>query len=410
MLLQDEHIRLLLSGLDSLRVAVVIIDAQETLLYCNQHYKYVYRQSEDPANFLGQSLESLLRHHMAHAEILQPPPEEWLAARMAYQRSGTRYIFEEQLEDGRWIQIRARPVPGQLGTILLLTDASETKSTQATILEQGTRLADAIAELSEKERCLSIMTQDLDIARTDARKAAGARNLFFHNMNHQLRTPLNAIIGFADMMRSEMLGPIGKSRYKEYADDIFQSGSNLLSVINQILDYAQVGSAAYGLNRNLHPVHALIDTCVNNVSEAAAHADIGLDVVGDLEALPHVHVDAIAASQAITNLLLQAIAASPRGGSVYLSVWAENGHVMFAVKDSGHGISDIEIRQLDAMGADEAMKTLRSHAHEGIALPLSKALVGMHGGHFHVESNETAGTTVTFSFPHPEMQAEAIPA
>lgn len=172
------------------------------------------------------------------------------------------------------------------------------------------------------------------------------------------------------------------NRFRDHEDDLFSS-------------------APYNLKRVQHPVHLLIDACVHNVADMAAHADIGLDVAGDLEALPNVHVDAIAAEHALTNLLRQAITVAPRGGSVGLSVWSADGHVMFAIRHAGQGISETGIRQLDAMDANEAMESLRTQPHEGIALPLSKALVGMHGGHFHIESNEQAGTTVTFSFPCP---------
>ena len=404
--LQDEHIRLLLDGLDALRVGVVIVDAGETLIYCNQHYKYIYRASGDPADFLGQPIENLLRLHREKNEIAEPHPDEWITRRMEHHRSGARFPFDEKLNDGRWIQVRARPLPNRDGTIFLLTDASETKTQQEKISLNESRITNTICEverknqeLEEKRKNIIEMSEDLHLAKQEAQRATGARNIFFHNMNHQLRTPLNAIIGFADMMRAEMLGPLGKDRYREYADDIFQSGSYLLSLINQILDYAQVGSSAYRLNLAIHPVHKLINTCVRGVAETAAHADIGIEVMGDLEALPHVHVDEIAAGQVVVNLLLQAIRSSPRGGTIALSVWAEDNHVMFSICDRGKGMSETEIRQLDIMPADEALAGIKDHADIEISLPLSKALVGMHGGHFRIHSDQGCGTTVTFSFP-----------
>ncbi len=178
-----------------------------------------------------------------------------------------------------------------------------------------------------------------------------------------------------------MQGNMKRPHFRAYEEDIF---------------FGMIQNS--GLARDLHPVHQLVNQCLQQVADAAAHSDIGVDIAGDLEALPPVHVDVTAARHAMCHLLTQAISASPRGSSVRLSVWPENGHVMFAIADSGAGLHPSAIHQLDAMGADEAMP--HAVGPHGIALPVSKTLIGMHGGHFRVESAKDAGTTVTFSFPH----------
>jgi two-component system cell cycle sensor histidine kinase PleC len=91
------------------------------------------------------------------------------------------------------------------------------------------------------------MSRELEEARDDAmskRAEAEAANAsktsFLANMSHELRTPLNAILGFSEIIARECLGPVGSPRYKEYAGDIHNSGSHLLSLINDLLDVAKI--------------------------------------------------------------------------------------------------------------------------------------------------------------------------
>ena len=85
-------------------------------------------------------------------------------------------------------------------------------------------------------------------AKEQAELASRAKSEFLANMSHDLRTPLNAIIGFSDMMKSEVLGPIGVPKYREYVDAISESGDHLLSMINGILDLSKIESSSVSLD------------------------------------------------------------------------------------------------------------------------------------------------------------------
>ncbi|MFX7010022.1 histidine kinase dimerization/phospho-acceptor domain-containing protein, partial [Acinetobacter baumannii] len=88
---------------------------------------------------------------------------------------------------------------------------------------------------------------ELENALQHAEEANQSKSRFLANMSHELRTPLNAIIGFSEVMKGEILGPIGSDRYREYATDIHRSARHLLSIINDIIDMARIEAGRYDI-------------------------------------------------------------------------------------------------------------------------------------------------------------------
>ncbi len=87
---------------------------------------------------------------------------------------------------------------------------------------------------AEEEAMLAIMRE--------AEIANRTKSEFLANKSHELRKPLNAIIGFSEIIKDETFGPVGSTKYRDYADDINQSGQHLLSLINDILDLSKIES------------------------------------------------------------------------------------------------------------------------------------------------------------------------
>src|SRR3546814_13875127 len=90
--------------------------------------------------------------------------------------------------------------------------------------------------------------RQLRIAKEEAELANRAKSDFLANVSHELRTPLNAIIGFSEIIKDQLFGPMSNPRYREYAIDIHDSGTPLLSLINDILDLSKIEAGQFELN------------------------------------------------------------------------------------------------------------------------------------------------------------------
>ena len=104
---------------------------------------------------------------------------------------------------------------------------------------EAQRMREHIAELETTQQALKQTSDDLSVALEAAQAASASKSAFLASMSHELRTPLNAVLGFSEAMQQELFGPLGSPRYKEYLSNIHNSGSHLLSLINDILDIAR---------------------------------------------------------------------------------------------------------------------------------------------------------------------------
>jgi signal transduction histidine kinase len=238
----------------------------------------------------------------------------------------------------------------------------------------------------------------LEAAKEDAEAANRSKSQFLANMSHELRTPLNAIIGFSDIIRDAMMGPVS-ARYKDYAQDIFSSGQHLLSLINEVLDLSKIEVGRFELQEDTVDVAQVIAGCNRLMRPHASEANINLVCKMSAE-LPFVRADERRLKQIVLNLLSNALKFTPSGGGVTVSAGAQSGgEIVIAVSDTGIGMrpEDVPIalepfRQLDA-GVN------RRYAGSGLGLPLAQRLVQMHGGELTIETGLGTGTTVSFTLP-----------
>ncbi len=233
----------------------------------------------------------------------------------------------------------------------------------------------------------------------EAEAASRAKTEFLANMSHELRTPLNAIIGFSEIIKRELLGPLGVDRYRFYAQDIFDSGHHLLEVINDILDISKVEAGEFELHEDATSLPDLVSNSMRLVRERAETA--GLELVVDLAPdVPRLFVDPRLIKQGLINLLTNAIKFTPDPGRVIVrAANTSDGSVLLSVTDTGIGIEEEQIpRILQAFGQIESAFS-RSHEGTGLGLPLTKSFIEAHGGSMEVKSAPGEGTTVTLRFP-----------
>jgi signal transduction histidine kinase len=212
-----------------------------------------------------------------------------------------------------------------------------------------------------------------------------------------LRTPLNAILGFSEVIKSQMFGPLS-GRYRSYAADIFNSGNHLLELINEILDLSKLEAGKVELQEEDVNLGATLEGCMQLVEPQARKTQIRLSASFD-DDISLVRVDPRRFRQIVINLLSNAVKFTPDGGEVSVSTFRNNGDLVLTITDTGIGMSPEEIPHAMASFGQVDSKISRKHEGTGLGLPLAKHLVELHGGILTLESEVNVGTTVTFTLP-----------
>ena len=225
--------------------------------------------------------------------------------------------------------------------------------------------------------------------------------------SHELRTPLNAILGFSEILSSEMFGPLGHDRYKEYARIIHDSGEHLLSLINDLLDMSRLEAGK--LELHVEPVEILkvIVDCVRTVETQATKSRIGISIrVRD--GVNQLLADAKRLHQMLLNLLSNAIKFTPERGEINVDVFRRADFIAISVSDTGIGIREEDIAKvLEPFGQVDS-ELARKHVGTGLGLPLTRELPELHGGHLVMESIVGDGTTITLLLPEQAQDKKAV--
>jgi signal transduction histidine kinase/CheY-like chemotaxis protein/HPt (histidine-containing phosphotransfer) domain-containing protein len=236
----------------------------------------------------------------------------------------------------------------------------------------------------------------LEAAKNKAEKLALAKEDFLSNMSHEIRTPLNAIVGFAEQMASS-----GLSKESREQLNIIQSASNhLLSIINDILDYAKIDAGKIQLD-NI-PFSIDEHTCLVYDTLYKSATDKHLEFILDLNESIHglfTMGDPVRYRQILFNLAGNAIKFTEKG-FVKIRTELENGDIIMKVSDSGPGIDmaylDIIFNKFDQVPTSGSNKK----GGTGLGLAIVKKLVDMHKGEIKVESELSVGTEFTVKLPY----------
>jgi len=251
------------------------------------------------------------------------------------------------------------------------------------------------------------MEQALRDARDAAERGSRAKSEFLANMSHELRTPLNAIIGFSEIMREEILGPVAVPKYREYLGDINTSAQHLLLIINDILDIARIEAGRVELKEARIDLKRMIEECTRMLRGRISDAGLKLETSYENGA-PWCIGDERLLRQVLLNLTSNAIKFTPSGGRVRIQVGRKvGGELTLAVQDTGIGMTAEEAAvALRPFGQIQGA-FVRSREGVGLGLPLAKSFVELHGGVLQVDSAPGRGTTVMVNLP-PWRAAQAL--
>jgi len=255
--------------------------------------------------------------------------------------------------------------------------------------------------------------EGLEAARAEAEAQNAGKSRFLANMSHELRTPLNAVIGFSDIMRQRLFGPV-PDRYADYAQSIHAAGGHLLDLINDVLDVSRIEAARYDLSIERFDVREVVSAAIALVRVQADDKGVDLAAVLPPDALT-VAADRRALKQITLNLLSNAVKFTPSGGAVTVSVEALGADLELTVADTGVGVAPEDLARIgrpfeQAGGAEQRAQGT------GLGLSLVRSLAELHQGAMSIDSTPGEGTAVTIRLPvvvatpaRPDVEGEVIP-
>ena len=288
----------------------------------------------------------------------------------------TNFVSEIYHRSGRriWISENARAVRDWSGTLLCY---------------EGT--VEDVTEKFEQERALRAALRQAEIA--NKMKAA-----FLAAMSHELKTPLNAVLGFSEIIRDEVLGPVGNEAYRDYAGDIHKSGARLLAVINDVLDVSRLEGGLLTIEARPEAILDVAETAIK-LARGITHDGrrIGIDIQANM---PSLLVDPKRLAQALGNLLANALKFTPAQGKVRFAAHVgSDGAAVLTVEDTGIGMEPETIAAALEPFRQGDTSLARRFEGTGLGLSIAKALAELHGGSLGVKSAVGVGTTITITLP-----------
>ena len=270
------------------------------------------------------------------------------------------------------------------------------------VLLRKARKAEAVAKLAANDT--QKLNDKLEIALKKAEDASLSKTRFLNNMSHDIRTPMNAILGYAQLMEDELKGK-GLPETSEHLEKLQQSGTLLLSIINNVLDMARIESGRMELDENYCRIEDVWKSLFAVFDEKAMKKNIVLHYAMNVEH-EHVLTDVTKVKEIFVNILSNAIKYTPAGGSVMVDVdelsCDESGYmiVRISVSDTGIGMSqDYQTKIFEAF-TREQNTTKSKIAGTGLGMSIVKKYVELLGGIINVESELGKGSTFTVTLKH----------
>lgn len=304
-----------------------------------------------------------------------------------------------KLTDGRLSARSGESSHGELGTLekgineMARTMQSAHSHLLREVRDATAALHDTVAELEDKNR-------EVEQARTVATEAGVAKSEFLAKMSHEIRTPLGAIIGF-----SQLLEKTAQSEdQQEYTRTINQAASQLLIIIDDILNFTRLESGTLSLENIPFNLHECLENVVSILSAQAHEKYLELVLYIHSDVPTHVHSDGKRISQILTNLVSNAIKFTEQGHVIIEVSLLENPgkdvSLHISVTDTGIGLDESRATQIFDPFTQADASTSRIFGGTGLGLSISKKLVELLGGEIGLESSHGKGACLWFTLPH----------
>ena len=264
-----------------------------------------------------------------------------------------------------------------------------------------------ISEL-EKARDVEKAKEEAEKAKEIAQQANRAKSDFLANMSHEIRTPINAVLGIDEMILRESTD----SKILEYASDIKQAGSMLLSLINDILDFSKIESGKMDIIPVDYDLGILLSDTIDMIHSRAEEKKLQLELKIESNTPVHLHGDEVRLRQIITNILTNAVKYTPEG-IITLTVSGKKVsekavQLYVSVKDTGIGIKEEDIGRLydSFQRVDESRN--RNIEGTGLGLSITMRLLNLMGSRLEVESAYGEGSDFYFYLEQEQLDDEIL--
>ncbi len=381
-------------AIETISEAFVLWDSENRLVMSNSKYLHLHGLSAADA-----------RPGTSYGEVYRAsaPPKVQTQITIGDCPDSDARTYEAQLADGRWLQISERRTSCG-GFVSVGTDITMRKVQGDRLMESEKRLLGTVSQLRQSRQTLEIQASQLSdladrylIQKAEAESANQAKSEFLANMSHELRTPLNAIIGFSQMMENAFFGPLGSEKYVEYVRDIHLSGTNLLELIDDILEMARIDTGRIQLEPREFRLGIAIDAAVAKLGTQLEEKSIQFVRRGNEKI--QLHADRKALDRILNQLLQNAFKFTPENGTVALRTQKIGDAVNIYIEDSGIGISKPMLEALGQPFKQTGGQMRNGMKGSGLGFSIAKSLAQLHGGSVRVRSREGVGTIVMVHLP-----------
>ena len=364
---QRKKERRLEKGIDALSAGFVIFDENDQLIHWNETYRDLFGYGTILRK--GITLQELLKSGLRQGifKVDQTSEEAWIALNVDNHRRAGGSV-DVEMADGRWIKV----------------------------LSRRTEDGDLVG--------VRFDITDLKRAQFEAERLSRAKSEMISVMSHELRTPLTTILGFGRLLalKPPQVGDKAQDAFtKDAIDRIVAAGENLLRLINEMLDYVNLGAAAPVAAQDSCNLRDVIGQTASRLETAAAQRGVSLQVSSPNVA---VRADPARVAQIVENLVSNAVKFTSTGGTVRVSARTEEEFAFVTIADDGPGIPQDKQKAIFEEFSQLAPSGQRREGGIGLGLARTKRLVELQGGKIAVQSAPGEGSTFTFSLPLPSLQ------
>lgn len=380
--------------IDSLPLSFVLWNSKNQLVMCNSKYRDFYslpssitKPGTSKSEIIQLSTKSLIEIDIKNDQDNQLP--------------GLIGQKEIQLKDKRWIlRTDIKTGAGYIASMAL--DVSDQKISQQDLLDNENELINKVEELDNLRRKQDIQSKQLielagrySTEKDNIEELENNKSKFLLNMSHELRTPLNAIIGFSDFLKNQIIDDPNKVR--EYAQDIYESGNELLSIISNIESMTSLEKEDVKINKKSQKINTIFDEVLTDFRDDIMSKKI--TVKNHFNFRDRIFCNETAMRQVISNIISNAIKYNKVGGTIIINNNTQNGWLTLEITDNGHGMTNEEVDIILKPFNKSRRSNIINQEGARLGLPIANTLIQIHDGNIDVKSTPGKGTCVTVSVP-----------